>query len=452
MFDLKKWTRFLQTDIWKIQERQLSRKRYILVRYLKVLLLAVKGFQENQCLLRASALTFYTLLSIVPVMAMAFGIAKGFGLESVLERHLFSRWTEQQEALNQIITFSRTLLENTKGGVIAGIGVAGLFWTVIKLLNHIEFSFNAVWGIKTQRGWLRKFSDYLSLVLICPLLLIISSSTTLLIAHKINMAMANIGFLNFLQPVTFVILGLLPFITMWILFSFIYIYIPNTKVNVRSALTGGIAAGTAYQIMQWAYIFFQVGAAKYGAIYGSFAALPLFLLWLQASWLIVLFGAEVSFADQNEETYESEPSPNVNYSLRKILALWMTEKCIKNFIHGEKPLSESELSRQLNIPSRLSRNILNDLVEGGILSEIKTGPDEECCYQPARSVEALTIQYVIERLEKKGHGDISVKETEELLDLKQRLEDFNRILENSEANVALKDIARDERPLLKSFP
>ncbi|MDH4010957.1 MAG: YihY/virulence factor BrkB family protein, partial [Desulfobacterales bacterium] len=213
------------------------------------------------------------------------------------------------------------------------------------------------------------------------------------------------------------------------------------KVNFQAGLLGGVVAGTLYQIAQWGYISFQIGAAKYNAIYGSFAALPLFLMWLQISWWIVLFGAELSFANQNVDTYEYEPdSLKVSPRFKKLLALQIAHLLIKKFENGDRPLTDSQISAQLEMPIRLVHNLLFDLVESGLVSEIKTKADKKFAYQPARDINQLTIQSVLEALDHKGTEDIPVAMTEEYQALTDALHEFSEAMESSPANKLLKDI------------
>ena len=290
-----KITNFIKTDIWRIRVRNLPRRKSFFIKQLRILLLAIRGFHGDKCPLQASALTFYSILSVVPVVAMAFGVAKGFGFQKLLEKQLLEKFPGQEEVMMQVVNFALSLLENTKGGMIAGIGVAVLLWTVIKVLSNIERSFNTIWEIKKSRTFGRKFSDYLSIMLISPILVIMSSSVTVFITTQVTLITEKIALLGIFSSLIFFILKLLPYCLVWILFTFIYILMPNTKVNFSSGFIAGVFAGTIFQLAQWAYIYFQVGVAKYNAIYGSFAALPLFLVWLQLSWLIVLLGAEISF-------------------------------------------------------------------------------------------------------------------------------------------------------------
>ncbi|MFH1460013.1 MAG: YhjD/YihY/BrkB family envelope integrity protein [Candidatus Omnitrophota bacterium] len=438
---IKKIVNFIKTDIWRIRVKNLTRTKSILLKPLMIILLAFRSFDEDKCQLRASALTYYSLLSVVPVLAMAFGIAKGFGFETVLEKLLFEKLPGQEEVVTQIINFSRAMLENTKGGMIAGIGVAVLFWTVIKVLGNIEKSFNDIWGIKQARSMARKFSDYLSIMLICPLLFIISSSATVIISTQVKLIIERISFLGMFSPLIFLGLKLLPFVVIWILFCFIYVFMPNTQVYFKSGLVGAITAGTLYQIVQWAYISFQVGVAKYNAIYGSFAALPLFLVWLQISWLIVLFGAEISFARQNLETYEFEPDClRVSYDFKKLVTLRIANLLIGNFCKAAGPLTASDISHELEMPIRLVNQILFELSEAGIVTETKDPKTQAQAYQPGRSVEDLKIKDVIDLLEHHGTDNIPVGESEALKKIDTALKSFAQEIAQSKANSLLKNI------------
>jgi membrane protein len=432
---------FLRTDIWRIRTKTLSRSKSLLLKPIMIIVLALRSFDEDKCQLRASALTFFSLLSIVPVVAMAFGIAKGFGFEKVLQAMMLEKFSGQQEVIGQVIGFAQVLLNNTRGGMIAGIGVAVLFWTVIKVLGNIEKSFNDIWGIKTQRSIGRKFSDYLSIMLICPLLFIISSSLTVLIASQIKLVVEKISILGVFSPFFLIGLKILPFIVIWVLFSFIYAFMPNTKVYLKSAVVGGIIGGTLFQIMQWAYITFQVGVAKYNAIYGSFAALPLFLVWMQTSWLIVLFGAEISFARQNLETYEFEPDClSVSYSYKKLLTINITRLIFNNFSNGGSPWTASAISHELEIPIRLVRQILFELTEANMLIETKEQPGGGIGYQPAHSTEQVTIKDIIDKLEHKGTDNIPVVQNAAFKTIKDSLHTMDKALSKLPANLRINDI------------
>ena len=203
---------FLKTDIWRLRLKNLPRRKSFLIRQLRIIVLAVRGFDEDKCKFRASALTFYSLLSIVPVIAMMFGIAKGFGLEKRVQEEILAKvqTDEQKLVATKVIEFANSLLDNTSGGFIAGIGVVFLFWAIIKLLSNIENSFNSIWGVKIPRSFGRRFSDYLSVVLVCPFLIVLAGSATVVISSQIRQFIENYSLSSFIGPVVLVLLRLLP--------------------------------------------------------------------------------------------------------------------------------------------------------------------------------------------------------------------------------------------------
>jgi membrane protein len=432
---------FFTTDIWKIQQRDFSRATWLLIRQVRILVVALRGLGEDQIQLRASALTFNALLSVVPLAAVVFGIAKGFGLDKALERYLVEDLQMHGEVVTRIIDFSRTLLETTKGGLIAGIGVILLFWTIIRVLANIESSFNDIWGIRKARTLVRKISDYLSFMLVCPFLFMMSSTVTVVLAGQFRLAAKKVWLLGALGPAFFLMLKLAPLFLLWLMFTFIYIFMPNTKVTFKSGAVAGVIAALLFQFFQVLYINTQIWIAKYNAIYGSFAALPLFLVWLQMSWLIVLLGAEYSFAQQNVETYEFEHAYHeVSYSFKRLLSLRIAHVLVHNFSGGEAPRSAVQISQELDIPLRLVRELVRELRDAGVIAQVVLEDDRTVAYQPARSPDGITIQYVIDALEQRGVDDIPVAKSRELKKLSTYLEGFHDHIARSRSNKRLKDI------------
>jgi len=439
---VQKVVTFLQNDIWRIRVNTLPKAKAFLIRTVRIVLVSIREFSTDKCSLRASALTFYSLLSIVPVFAMAFGLAKGFGLDKMLRDQIMQNMEGQQEVMTRVMEFSENMLANTKGGVIAGIGLAFLLWTVIKVLGNIERSFNDIWGVKKERTLGRKFSDYLALMLIAPIFFVLASSATVFITTQVSTVTNEVQILSLLGPVITMLLKVLPFAVFWGLLTFLYMFIPNTTINFKSAFIGGIVAGTVYQLVQWVYIHFQIGVGKAGAVYGSFAALPLFLMWLQISWLIVLYGAELAFAHQNENTYEFEPDClAASESVRNLLALRITQRCVRQFCDGLKPLSAEQLSTELEMPIRLTRDILHRLNQAGILTTIQGEKEKERFFQPGRDVNDLTVKSVLDSLNQAGTQNVPVAESPELDRLRRSLEAFSHALEDLPENVALKNIS-----------
>ena len=261
------------------------------------------------------------------------------------------------------------------------------------------------------------------------------------ITTQLTVITERISLLGRFSPLILFFLKALPYIFTWLLFTFIYIFMPNTKVRFSSGLLGGIVAGTMYVIVQWFYITFQVGVSKYGAIYGSFAVLPLFMIWLQISWLIVLFGAEITFAHQNVDTYEFEPeSLLASVSLKRLLALGISQICVKRFYKGDRPWGAHEISNALGIAVRLTNQILYDLVQCGILAETVGKDEKDLLYQPARDLNLISINSVIQALDEHGNKDMPLADSEEIKEIRNSMEKFADILNKSDANLLLKDI------------
>ena len=440
---IKRVQKFLKQDIWRIRTREAKGFRGKCIRMLRIFLISFSQFSSDMCSLRASALTFFSLLSIVPVLAMSFGIAKGFGLDKLLREKLLENMQGQQEVFNRIISFAETMLENTKGGLVAGVGVALLLWSVIQVLGNIESSFNDIWGIKKQRSLGRKFTDYLSLMLIAPVLYIVATSATVFAASQVVAITQKLAFLGTIVPVIMMGVKLVTFLLFGGLLTYLYIAMPNGKIRFKSALLGGIVAGVLYQVVQWIYIRFQIGVSSAGAIYGSFAALPLFLIWLQMSWRIVLYGAELAFSHQNEQTFEFEQDClSANYEIRKLLSLRIAQLCVARFTAGLPPLSAEAIAAELEMPVRLARDLIFRLTEANILTTTQGESERDRRYQPARDVGDMTVQFVIEQMEKAGTHDIPVAQTPELEKLRGSLLAFEGALRKMPENKLLKDLSQ----------
>lgn len=465
---------FLRVRLWQIRPGQVSRRRFFAFKYLKILVLAARGFVVDKCMLRASALTFYTLLAIVPVCAMAFGVAKGFNFEDNLRASLLQLLPGHQDTLDgdqldlpkdddgtttssvvfadpsdgastaptvavlddtrvtstglalgaaggvegedivtqqdvfetvlvKVIDYAYKLLAESRGGLIGGIGFALLLWTVLKVLASIETSFNAIWGVKRARDWKRKFSDYLSFALVAPALVVMASSINVTIEATVGEMLDKFEALDYFRAVIIPMFGMLPVLFVWMLLAFVYGFFPNTRVRPMSALLAGLLAGVAYQVVQVAFIRFQFGVSKYNAVYGTFAALPLFLIWVQVSWVITLMGAELCFAHQNIDSYDHEPEKGrASHSARRLLAVLVTRHCAKRFVAGEPASTSSEITLALECPIRLLREVLFDLCECGILSETRGKDEEDPGYQPAQSTDGLTLSHVVDLFDNHG--------------------------------------------------
>jgi len=397
----KKLIQFFQNDIWQAEspQNQATSLKGHAINSLKILILSAQGFIKDNGTLRASALTLYTLLSIVPVIAMCFGIAKGFGFEQSLETQILEQVKEQDTLVLSLLDMAKNMLESTKGGVVAGVGVAMLFWTVLKVISNIEDSFNHIWKVEKARTLARKLSDYLSLMLFAPILIVAANSINIFAQVKLAALINTIALPGTIFALQ--LLAYLPIIILWVLFSFIFIFMPNTQVTYKSGIFAGVVTGTAYYIIQSVYISLQVGVSSYNAIYGSFAALPLFLVWLQITWVIMLFGSELSYFHQNLAFYHSNKKfEHLNFNSSKAISLALMKKIMSRFQQSKLPsYTAKELSSELHTPIAIIQNTLNNLLACNLL--IKLSESEES-YQPARSLELLNDDEIISALENQG--------------------------------------------------
>ncbi len=418
-------------------------KKLILLKnnkFKKVIVFAVKGFREDRCDLRASSLTLFTLLSIVPVMAMAFGVAKGFGFQQILEKRVLELFAGQEEIIENVLEFSINLLEKTKGGLMALFGLILLFYILIKLIGHIENAFNKIWWIKDDRPFIKKFTDYIAISITAGIMVVFSSSVNIFITAYLTKFLSNIQLPGNIESLVSLGFKIFPFFPIWILFIFFYIFIPNKKVDIKSALAGGLIAGTIFQIAQMTYLKFQVGVSSYNAIYGSFAALPLFLIWLQASWAIVLFGAEIAFSWENTETLETQDIDydKISIRLKKLIVLRIVHLCVNRFANKKTPAFDIYIAAKMKIPLKIVKVLLAKLVECRILLEVnwKNGIG----YVPASDIECLTICDVLTAFELRGDDIIRVGGTIESQALEESLNDFEKACKNSSGERNLKDI------------
>lgn len=445
---------FLTKEIWSVRLSDFSPRKAKQLKALKIVLISIRGLYEDKIQLRAAALTLYTLLSIVPILALGFGIAKGFDYDKYLKTQVLSYFdTKIADAKNeegedseevdynkgykqvaeQLFTFSDAMLKKTKGGLMAVIGLALLFYTVMKVLGNIESSFNDIWQVKKARVFVRKFTDYFSMMFIAPILLITA------IVGMVTLQSVKVHTL--LSPFLFLTVKILPIILIIAVFTMIFIIMPNTKVTFKAGLVGGILAGIGFYLTQQIYIYFQIGVSNNNAIYGGFAAVPLFIILLQISWLIVLFGAKISYATQNYEMheFEAETVQMSDYS-KRILSLLVTHKVIQNFKEGKKSLTANDLAKELHIPIRMLKMILQDLIKCRIFSEVMTDKPKITAVQPAQSIDRFTIRFVMEELDKLGENYLKSKHSDIAQKFVEIHDKFYTSIEKHPENMLIMDI------------
>ena len=429
---------FFMIELWSVKFRELTWKQRVIYKFLRVLIITITEFKKDRIREKASNLTYFTLLSIVPVIAMAFGISKGFGMERILREQL-SLFFTSGEVLKYIMEFANKAIETANGGVITGIGVVFLLYTVINLLNNIEVTFNVMWDIKKHRPLHRKLSDYISVMILGLVLLFLSSGVTVFIASQVTNLGSSGEYLELKSGISFLV-KMIPYMLIWLLLFLLYLIFPNTRVKVVPALVGGIIAGTAYQLTQWGFITFQFAFSRYNAIYGSLALLPLFLIYIQLSWFIVLIGAEIAYALQHYETWVPD-NENLKMSLnhKKKIALIMMYRIIKRFEMGEGPITIKELSGMGSVPYRFVGEICYELEKSGLLirSEGEKGDD---LYLPAFDINQMDIHSVLNKYESDGLKDFDKTKSHAFQRLEKALRDKDDLFKQSDCNILLKDL------------
>ena len=396
---IKTFIKFLTEDVWRITDSEVSGKQRQGYHFMKIISLVARRFSEDNLSNRAAALTYSTLLSLVPLLAVLLSIARGFGFNNIVESQLFDNFPGQREVLTKAFEFVNSYLAQSKEGLFVGLGVVLLLYTVFNLISGIEKNFNWVWQVKNGRPYHRMFTDYFSFLLLLPVFLTFSSGLSIFISTMLD----TIDKYEVLTPVFQIFLKLTPFFITILAFIFLYMFMPNTKVQFKHAFYAGFFAGLAFLLFQYLYISGQIWVSKYNAIYGSFAFLPLLLLWLQLSWLICLIGAEFSFASQNIRTFNFETdSKNITRRYYDFVMLTVATLIIKRFEKGHPPYTADEISLNFKIPIRLTHKVLFNLHELEIINEVKEKDDRTTYYQPALDINKITVGYLFQKIDAKG--------------------------------------------------
>ena len=377
------------------------------VQQYRLLFYTARGLVEHGTLVRSAALTFYTLMSIVPVAAVIFAVVKGFGLTETLLDNLYGIFPQHPEVIEYLIGFAERALARTQGGVVAVVALVTLFWAVIRAFASIESAFNNIWEVKTARSLTRQYSAYITIVVVVPLLWAATRALGLYVDAQLGLGSS---------AWSFVVSKCAVLVMTWLIFAVLYTAIPNTKVRFRSALTAGVVAGTLFMLFQWGYVYLQRWMTSYNAIYGSFAALPLFLIWMQTSWQILLFGGELSFAYQNVARFAVErESLRISYDRRRRAMPAVMVVAARRFCAAQGSTGPEEIRGQLGLPTRLVNDLLYELAKAGMLAPVASEDAEhEVRFVPARDLTSLTLCDVIDAVETQGDATFAPSRAPEI--------------------------------------
>ncbi|HBA99796.1 MAG: hypothetical protein A2W86_03155 [Bacteroidetes bacterium GWD2_45_23] len=459
---VKEVIKFLSYDIWRSNPETLSNKKNILYNAIKIVMLTVRNVQELNIAASSRSLTYRTLLSIVPLLAVIFAIARGFGIENIMESSIFNLMTGEEVDTTRVVTeavvppdtalvsmdvwsaensgriapatagergaqfqeeataegrtrefldmlfqlIDNSLEEAKGGGVFAGVGILLFLYTILLLFNDIENNLNKIWQVSKGRSIGRKVTDYTAMVLFIPIFFILVNALNILSYPQNN----TLKIIYILYPFIPRLLNIIPFVVMILIFTSVYKFLPNVKVKFQHALLAGVLAGVAFQFFQMLYLSGQLWITRYNAIYGTFAAIPLMLLWIQLSWFITLIGAEVSYAAQNVRKFSFEKETrNISRRYRDFFTLMIASVIIRRFADELPPYTADQLSEKCKVPSRLTHDILDVLMEVNIISTTPIPEDElVMAFQPAVDINLISVNYLMAKLDEKGSEDFMI--------------------------------------------
>lgn len=367
-----------------------------LLKILAIAVVSVDRFIKDACNVSASALTFYSMLSFIPVVALVLAIARGFGAAKALEDWMQEQTFANPQVTEWVMQIANKALENTHSGLVAGLGIVLLLWSVVRMLGNTELAMNRIWGVNRGRSLVKKFTDYISILFIAPIFVIVISSINVFMTSNLQEIAMEDGFLSYASAALQTVLSVVPYILVWLLFTFLYMFMPTTPVKFKYALISGILAGTLFQIVQWFYIRFQIGVSSYNAIYGGLAALPLLLVWLQLSWSIVLWGTELCYIMRNRHFLYRKATAGSQWVDNVDVAIRVLKYISSEYMNRKGSPDLSAICKKLKMSSSKVSVVLQELTEKKILVETKS--DDDMVYIPAVDFHSLSLAEIINRL------------------------------------------------------
>ncbi len=390
--------------IWNIDESTYKGWRRWMIRILKFLIIIVESFTKDNLINYASALTYSSMMAAVPVLAIVFAVARGFGFGELVENKLRESIRLNDDITEHILTFINSYLNNTHSGIFLGVGLIMLLYVVVSLTSNIETAFNSIWHVGNSRNVYRRFTDYVSVFFLLPIAIIVTSGISLFL-------MTFRSFLPDYQLVNNTIqllVQLAPGLLLTLALMLLYKLMPNTQVKFRHVILPSILAAATFQTVQYFYLHYQIKLSSYNAIYGSFAAIPLFMLWLQISWTICLIGARMCYASQNMEDYVFErSSQNLSRRYRDAICLLLMSRICKRFAAAGTPFTIATLAQNTRLPQSLVKLLLEELVQMRLLVSFNNESGTQTHYLPAMDINHMTIENILNHIDSMGTESLS---------------------------------------------
>ena len=394
---------FIQYDLWRQPHMAVhDPKKRLGYRILQTIILFARGFKDKALNVRANSLSFSLLFAFVPMVAGVFAIARGFGFEELLQERISTSFLAEANIAPTFMVWVERYLETARGGLFLGIGLVVLIWAVYAFFNMLELSFNNIWNVKQSRSFGRRLSNYMVVLLLVPIMIILSSGISIFL----NSAASASPVLQAIEPIRRVLLRLIPFVVASGVFTWIFIAIPNTKVRFLSAIIPGVIVGILFQLVQMFSVYLVMLFTRMSVVYGAFSAIPLILVWLHITCWLLLIGAELAFAIQNNDLFAYEKDlKTMSRRYKDYVMLYLLAVIIRRFEAGESPQTAQKMAAEHQLPIRLVQQLLSRLEETSIVRRVYTEDEEEQAFVPALDTKSITVEMVIGRISAQGTED-----------------------------------------------
>ena len=433
LFELGK--KFILHDLWTLNPTRGWRRTGTYL--LRTGVLVVENSINRELLVRSAALTYHVVFSIIPLFAVMLALFKSFGgLERMVDDVRDFLLTNLAPNIGeQVIRSMKDMIDRMDARAISIVGFLVLLYTSVSLLSTIEQAFNRIWGVRTPRGLMRRVTVYWTLLTFGPVAVAVSLGVTGFVRHQsaYRWILENVPFASA------TVLTVVPFLLTWVVFGAVYKIMPNTRVSWRAAFWGALVAGTAWELLKRLYVLYNAKLFASYEVYGSLAAIPIFLLWIYASWCLVLLGAEVAFAAQHVATYRREvDAPKLSHAFKERLSIHLMVEIARDFIAGRDPGTAEFLSGRLSVPVRAVNEVLYQLAESKLLLEVVNG--QTTTYVPAEDLERITVRRIVDALRRSG-DDPAIATVEDRTRVEKLFENANRTAVEPLEKVTLRELA-----------
>ena len=391
---------FVQYDLWRHPHvKTQDPKKRLWYRVLQTVILVARGFKNQALVVRANSLSFALLFAFIPMLAMIYAIARGFGFEEMVSQQLAGSFLAEANVAPVLLEWVERYLETARGGLFVGIGLVVLIWAVYAFFNMLENSFNSIWNVKKTRSFARRMTNYVMTLLLVPILVVVTSGISIFLNSTEILA----GVLSAIEPLRKFMLRFIPFVATSAVFTWIFMAIPSTQVKFSSAIIPGVLMGFLYQVVQALSMFLVVLFTRMSIVYGAFSAIPLVLIWLHITCWLLLIGAELAFAIQNNELFAYERDlETISRRYKDYVMLYLLSVIIRRFEQGEQPETAHEMATANQLPIRLVQQLLARLEETNIVRQVLSEQEEDPAFVPAMDTHQITVEKVLGRVA--AHG------------------------------------------------